>query len=46
MINKSRGDYAYTLVDIQSIPENNKQDVIESLSKIDHMIKVRLITND
>lgn len=45
MINKSRGDYAYTIVDIQDIPTEQHQHVIDSLSQIDHMIKVRLIEN-
>lgn len=43
MINKSRGDFAYTIVDLQEIPKSEKEDIIKDLSQIEHMIKVRLI---
>ncbi|NLJ41145.1 MAG: phosphoglycerate dehydrogenase [Clostridiales bacterium] len=40
MINKSKGDYAYTIIDIES-PTNG--DVLNRLSAIDGVIRVRLI---
>lgn len=43
MINKSRNDYAYTIVDLQEIPSSDKDDIMKDFSNIDHMIKVRLI---
>ncbi len=38
--NKSRGDYAYTLVDLGSKVE---QDVIDDVTNLDHVIRVRVI---
>lgn len=44
MINKSRGDFAYTIVDLQEVPQANQVGIIKDLENIDKMIKVRLIT--
>ncbi len=40
MTNKSRGDYAYTLVDVDSVVEEG---VIDDIRKIDGIIRVRVI---
>lgn len=43
MINKSRNDHAYTMIDIQTIDSKTKEGLMSALRKIDGMIKVRLI---
>ena len=40
LTNKSRGDYAYTIVDLGSQVES---DVIEDVKKLDNVIRVRVI---
>ena len=40
MTNKSRGEYAYTLMDIESAANNN---IIERLNKIDGVFRVRVV---
>jgi D-3-phosphoglycerate dehydrogenase len=40
MVNKSRGEYAYTIVDVCS---DIKQNVVEELQAIDGVIRVRVI---
>ena len=40
MVNKSRGDMAYTLVDVDS---QVKPDVIEALSRIEGVLAVRYL---
>lgn len=45
MINKSRNDYAYTIVDIQDIDSSKYSAILKDMSKINDMIKVRLIEN-
>lgn len=40
MTNKSKGDYAYTLLDVQTRPY---QEVIEKLEKIDGVLRVRIV---
>lgn len=40
MLNKSKGDFAYTLIDITS---NEKQNIEKELCKIDGVIRVRLV---
>ncbi len=44
MINKSRGNYAYTILDFQEISQEQQEAVMKDLNDIKHMIKVRLIT--
>ena len=40
MTNKSKGDYAYTMIDVStSIPES----VVESLKEIEDVYKVRIV---
>lgn len=43
MINKSRGDHAYTMIDVATMDAKTKEALLSALSKIDSMIKVRLI---
>ena len=40
MINKSRGDYAYTMLDVDSEVKNT---VVEELEKVEGVRKVRVI---
>ena len=40
MTNKSRGDYAYTLLDLAN---KASESVIEEISKVDGVIKVRVV---
>ncbi len=40
MLNKSRGDYAYTMLDVDDI---NKDDIVAKISAVDGVIKVRVI---
>lgn len=43
MINKSRGDHAYTMIDVAAMDNKTKEALISALEKIESMIKVRLI---
>ena len=40
MTNKSRGDVAYTMLDVESVPT---AEVIEALSRIDGVFRVRIV---
>ena len=40
MVNKSRGDIAYNIIDVQALPADS---VIESIRAVDHVISVRVI---
>ena len=40
MVNKSRGDVAYNIIDVEAAPAAS---VIEALAKVDHVIAVRVI---
>lgn len=40
MVNKSRGDYAYTVLDVES---SNNEEVAAKLAKIDGVLKVRIV---
>ena len=40
MLNKSRGDYAYTMLDVDDI---DKDDIVAKISAVDGVIKVRVI---
>ena len=40
MANKSKGDYAYTLLDLDEVPGS---DILESLTKVDGVLRVRVI---
>ena len=40
MLNKSRGDYAYTMLDVDGI---DKDDIVAKISAVDGVIKVRVI---
>ena len=45
IINKSRGDYAYTLVDITEADEEKVKEIIERIEEKEGILKVRLIKN-
>ena len=40
MTNKSRGEYAYTMLDVEEVPT---QDIVEALEKIKGVFRVRII---
>jgi len=40
MMNKSRGDMAYNIIDVEQVPA---ADVIAAISAIEHVIAVRVI---
>ncbi len=40
MVNKSRGDIAYNIIDVQALPADS---VIDSIRSVDHVISVRVI---
>ncbi|AMB98789.1 hypothetical protein AWM75_01720 [Aerococcus urinaehominis] len=46
IINKSAGDYAYTLIDIDNTDETLLNQVITDLNKIEGIVRVRLIKNN
>ena len=43
MINKSRNDHAYTMIDVQTVDSKTKEGLMSALNKIEGMIKVRII---
>ncbi|WP_034452362.1 phosphoglycerate dehydrogenase [Butyrivibrio sp. AE2032] len=43
MTNKSRGDYAYTLIDLE---DTVTDDIVKKLSKVDGVIRVRVVRKD
>ncbi len=43
MTNKSRGDYAYTLIDLE---DSVKDDIVKKLEKVDGVIRVRVVRKD
>lgn len=43
MTNKSRGDYAYTLIDLE---ETVKDDIVKQLEKVEGVIRVRVVRKD
>ena len=43
MTNKSRGDYAYTLIDVES---NITDKLVKDLSKVDGVIRVRVVKKE
>lgn len=44
LINNSRGDYAYTMIDVSSIPQKSPA-LAQKLQGLDHVIRVRFIKN-
>ena len=40
LVNKSRGDYAYTMLDLDHVPSRN---AVEALKQIDGVLRVRVI---
>lgn len=43
MVNRSRGDYAYTLVDLDELDRAKVENLIDELNKVDNVIRVRAI---
>lgn len=43
--NRSQGDYAYTLIDVDNITAEQISQLVAQLEKIEHMVRVRAITN-
>ena len=46
IMNKSRGDYAYTLIDIESIPEEKLMDIVNRIKSVTGILSVRVIKNE
>lgn len=46
IMNKSRGDYAYTLIDIEFIPEDKLVMIVERIKNVEGILTVRVIKND
>jgi D-3-phosphoglycerate dehydrogenase len=46
IMNKSRGDYAYTLIDIESIPEEKLMDIVNRIKSVAGILSVRVIKNE
>lgn len=45
MINRSRGDYAYTLLDVSETDEATINEVSKKIAEVEHIIRVRAIKN-
>jgi D-3-phosphoglycerate dehydrogenase len=43
LINRSKGDYAYTIVDVEETPEEELQRIFDRLNEADSVLRVRLI---
>ena len=43
MTNKSKGDYAYTLIDLE---DTVTDEIVKKLSKVDGVIRVRVVRKD
>lgn len=46
IMNKSLGDYAYTLIDIESIPEEKLMDIVNRIKSVAGILSVRVIKNE
>ncbi|WP_035054406.1 3-phosphoglycerate dehydrogenase family protein [Carnobacterium pleistocenium] len=46
IMNKSRGDYAYTLIDIESIPEDKLTLIVKRVGNVEGILNVRVIKNN
>ncbi len=46
IMNKSRGDYAYTLIDMESIPEEKLMDIVNRIKSVAGILSVRVIKNE
>jgi len=45
MINTSKGDWAYTLIDLDSLQGKNTE-IIEEINKIDGVVNVRIVREE
>lgn len=45
MINRSKKDYAYTLIDVEQLTEQALSDIQSNLLNIEHIIRIRVIAN-
>ena len=43
LVNRSRGNYAYTMLDVSNLTPATAQKVIDRLSQVDAITRVRLI---
>ena len=43
IINRSKGDYAYTLLDLDESDESKIQDLVDKFENSDNIVRVRLI---
>jgi D-3-phosphoglycerate dehydrogenase len=43
MTNKSKGDYAYTLIDLE---DTVTDEIVDKLSKVDGVVRVRVVRKD
>lgn len=43
MVNRGRGDYAYTLVDLDELDRQKVEDLIDELNKVDNVVRARAI---
>ena len=46
IMNKSRGDYAYTLIDIEFIPAEKLALIVKRIQDVEGILSVRVIKND
>lgn len=46
IMNKSRGEHAYTLIDIESIPEEKLMDIVNRIKSVAGILSVRVIKNE
>lgn len=45
IINRGRGDYAYTLIDIEELPDEQLEVVVQRIKKVTDILSVRVIRN-
>ena len=45
IMNKSRGDYAYTLIDVESVSEDKLTEIVKKISSVEGILSVRVIKN-
>lgn len=43
ILNRSRGNYAYTIIDIPLLEDSLLQEILEDMSKIEGVLKARVI---
>ena len=45
LVNKAKGKYAYTMIDIDEIGHDKQEEVVENLEKIPAVTRVRFLTH-